>query len=307
MNYPHTDRPTPSEHSQQSLGDRLRERRESLGLSLNQVAEKLRLRQQLIEQLEAGQLDLLGATVYVRGYLSSYLKLLGMPMMLVEQSIGSTVSSHEVVPPVLSAPVVRRTRFGLERLVRRTGHVFLTAAIVVPVIWLASYGQLPSRKAEITPLEVAVPAADVDASVTSLAAAATSAPNSPSTIPYRAEAFPVMASLTPTLSSPVTELIDDGAPESADGFSAPELVLNVIDDSWVELRDTAGDVVDMGVFRAGSQHRYEIQPGFRLALGNASGVEVRLNGNVLDVTPYQRANVARFTLREDGIDKPAGG
>jgi cytoskeleton protein RodZ len=40
-------------------------------------------------------------------------------------------------------------------------------------------------------------------------------------------------------------------------------------------------------------------------LGNAGGVELRLNGEAIDVSPFRRANVARFRLAADGTLAPA--
>lgn len=289
------------------LGTRLRLRRESLGLSLHDAAARLHIKQHLIEQMEKGQFDALGAPVYVRGYLGAYLRLLDMPLVLVRQSIDVEASLDAETPLTFPAAVSKRSNQGLLRLVRRTGHVFLTAAIVVPVIWLASYGQLPSRKAEITPLEVPVSASQGDPqALHHVSVAAPTVPVVPAGV--RNESYPVMASLAPTLPPSVaTESDAEPNPNGASQDVGSGLVLNVTQDSWVEVRNASGVVVDMGVFRAGTEHRYNVEPGYRLALGNANGVEVHLNGEVLDVSPYQRANVARITLGEDGIAPPTGG
>jgi len=289
------------------LGPRLRARREALGWSLQDVAERLRLKQQLIEQIEMDRFDVLGAPVYVRGYLTAYLKLLDMPLVLVGHVAAFNSSPDAQIPPTLPAAVVRRSNIGLLRVVRRTGHVLLTAAIVVPVIWLASYGRLPSRKAEITPLEVpvvstvAIPERDP---VLTSPLPVSPASNTGAT---RAESYPVMASLAPGLSVTPPAIDVQPATELAAAPVESGLVLDVSQDSWVELRDATGQVVDMGVFRAGTTHRYDVSAGYRLALGNADGVEVRLNGAPLDVSPYQRANVARITLGKDGVAAPTGG
>ena len=289
------------------LGARLRARREALGLSLHDAAARLHIKQHLIEQMENGQFDALGAPVYARGYLGAYLKLLDMPLVLVQQNIAIEPVLDTEAPLTLPAAVSRRTNLGLLRAVRRTGHVFLTAAIVVPVVWLASYGQLPSRKAEITPLEVPVSTPQVDPqTLHHVSVAAPTVPEVPAGA--RNESYPVMASLTPALPPTMTTTSDaEPNPNGTSQDVGSGLVLNVTQDSWVEVRDVSGAVIDMGVFRAGTAHRYNVEPGYRLALGNANGVEVHLNGEVLDVSAYQRANVARITLGENGIAPPAGG
>jgi cytoskeleton protein RodZ len=58
------------------LGDTLRERRQALGLNLEQVQEGTRIRQKLLEALEMGYYDRLPNPGYVRGYISSYARFL---------------------------------------------------------------------------------------------------------------------------------------------------------------------------------------------------------------------------------------
>ena len=37
-----------------------------------------------------------------------------------------------------------------------------------------------------------------------------------------------------------------------------------------------------------------------MVLGNAAAVEVQQSGSTVDMTPYKRANVARFAVSSDG-------
>jgi cytoskeleton protein RodZ len=53
-------------------GHRLQERREELGLTLDQVYLKLRVAPQFIEALEAGSLDALPGKTYAVGFIKSY-------------------------------------------------------------------------------------------------------------------------------------------------------------------------------------------------------------------------------------------
>jgi cytoskeleton protein RodZ len=58
------------------LGDTLRERRATLGISLEQAAESTRIREKLLVALEAGDYARLPNPGYVRGFVSSYAKYL---------------------------------------------------------------------------------------------------------------------------------------------------------------------------------------------------------------------------------------
>ena len=54
------------------LGDTLRDRRISLGISLETAENDTKIRARLLEALEAGEYDKLPNPGYVRGYVSSY-------------------------------------------------------------------------------------------------------------------------------------------------------------------------------------------------------------------------------------------
>ena len=48
----------------------------------------------------------------------------------------------------------------------------------------------------------------------------------------------------------------------------------------------------------------QVDSRYRLVLGNAAAVEVQQAGSTVDLTPYKRANVARFTVSSDGSLAP---
>jgi len=62
-----------------SPGARLRIAREGRGLSIEEVAERLRLNAALVLALEEDRLALLGAPVFAKGHLRNYALLVGVP------------------------------------------------------------------------------------------------------------------------------------------------------------------------------------------------------------------------------------
>jgi cytoskeleton protein RodZ len=62
---------------QGSPGAQLRAARESLGLSIEEVASRLRLNEALVLAIEENRFGLLGAPVFVRGHLRTYAALVG--------------------------------------------------------------------------------------------------------------------------------------------------------------------------------------------------------------------------------------
>ncbi|MCE0493173.1 cytoskeleton protein RodZ [Vibrio salinus] len=67
-------------------GQLLKEKRESLGLSIAQVAERLRLRSTIVESLEADNFDIDKVATFTRGYVRSYAKLVGVDEQLILSS-----------------------------------------------------------------------------------------------------------------------------------------------------------------------------------------------------------------------------
>ena len=60
-----------------SPGARLRSAREALGLSIEEIADRLRLNEALVLAMEEDRFGLLGAPVYARGHLRNYALLVG--------------------------------------------------------------------------------------------------------------------------------------------------------------------------------------------------------------------------------------
>lgn len=67
------------ENSQQTLGDYLRERRESMNYTRTDAASQLNLRLSVVEALENNDYTVIPRIVFARGYLRSYAKLLKLP------------------------------------------------------------------------------------------------------------------------------------------------------------------------------------------------------------------------------------
>lgn len=67
-----------TELSTKEICDRLRRRRETLGRSVKQAAEDLKIRPELVEAVEAGNLLAATSRVYFLGYLKSYASYLGL-------------------------------------------------------------------------------------------------------------------------------------------------------------------------------------------------------------------------------------
>ena len=253
-------------------GSRLRKAREAAGMTQEDVAGRLKMPLRVVQSLENEDWDRLGAPVFVRGQLRSYSRLLGLATSTTLEASGVA----PVEPPMLvSHSYTPRLQRLMEQGTRRLVYIVITAAIVIPV-WLATKPHLAgSNPASVQPLDVPAVGAQ------SLGAA--TMPGSDSVSPATQE--PVMASLAPMAHRP---------------SAVPALALRFTEDSWVQVIGRDGAVLEQGLLPAGQTRSYAPGEVARVVLGNAPAVTVRHAGEAIDLAPFTRANVARFTVSSDG-------
>lgn len=103
------------------IGTRLRQARETRGLTVLQAAEKLHVDARILESLEAEDFAALGAPVYARGHLRRYADLVGEHYAELQSLYPAT--------PQTTAPDLRRIPRGERD--RRSPHMVLLALLVL--------------------------------------------------------------------------------------------------------------------------------------------------------------------------------
>lgn len=94
-------------------------------------------------------------------------------------------------------------------------------------------------------------------------------------------------------------LAEDNADDASAGNVPNTLELTFNQQSWTEIFDANNQRVLVGLQEPGTSASVEGEPPFRLTVGNATGVELRYQGDVVDLEERAGANnVARFTLGE---------
>ena len=257
----------------QGCGEALKAAREQAGLSLQEISQRLKMPAKVLQALEAGQWDQSGGAVFVRGQLRSYGRLLKVDVEPFLQQADAVVAKPAELVSHSHTP---RVQYVFESFKRRAVYVVLTLVIATPV-WMAlrpSAG--PAPDAATASLDV-VPGASRDL-------AAVEESTGPSTRP---QAAPYVASMAPL-------------PRAA----TPWLSLSFKGDSWIEVNAPDGRKVEHALLRAGEERRYAQGEVGRIKLGDATAVEVQQAGSTVDLAPYQRANVARFTVSSEGSLAP---
>ncbi len=270
-------------------GTRLRQAREAAGLTLDDVGQRLRMPVQVVRSLEEEQWQKLGAPVFVRGQLRSYARLLNVDVseLLEQAQVGP------VVPPTLvSHTHTPRARRIAENLGRRVLYVGITAVLAVPV-WFATRGHFdggtPSPNTaslDVIPATVPVTPAAIGGEPVASTETSVASTAKPAATPYVASLAPVPR------------------PAAAAAGAGTTLEMQFNGDSWVDIGGPDGSTVEKALIRSGESRSFTPGQVTRVTLGNASAVQVQQNGAIVDLAPYQRANVARFQVSSEGSVVP---
>ncbi len=274
-----------SEISQLSIGQMLRGARETQGMSVEDAAMRLRLMHRQIEAMETDDFESLGQPVFARGFVRNYARLLGLaPDDLLARMEGAPA---EPAPVNNVEPPLSRSWLGSPWLILLLlGVLAMVAAPVGLYLWLNS-GADESPNSLAAPVAHGLP------------------------VPALAEATPVAA--PPALPADITEpavpadVKGEPAAEAEPANVAPTPVtpastsvihLELGDESWVEIKDASGRMLQRQLYPAGSSADIQGQPPFDVVIGNAAQAHMTYNGRSIDLKPFIAVTVARFTLEE---------
>jgi len=285
-----------------SLGQRLCASRQAHGWSCEDAASRLRLPVQIVQTLESDHYDRIGHAIYLRGYLTSYLRLLGMPTILVE----AAVREHDQAEPLIASGKISHSRYLFQRYSVSALYLILTGVIIVPAVLLAMRANFEPNLAQFAPLDTpatnaanslpisttTTPSsaiADNPAVVTKLPASSAAAQDAPSDAP-------LIASMAPfSLASRTDDARHEPMPATTTAGSHT-LTLKLSEPSWVQIVAANGEKLEYGLLPAGTQRTYNSDQSLDVRLGNSNGAQVVVGGQAQDLAPYRHANVAHFKL-----------
>lgn len=239
------------------IGETLREAREARGLSLEDAAHETRIRATHLEALEREEFDRLGGDVYVRGFIRSYARAVGVdPEQLLETHRASTPPTRVEQPPtpLSSEPLEAEPRRGLG---------LVTAAVaVVAIVGLAVWGGGSDDRVDMDD----DPLAGTNAEEGTDDDAGGAAELTPTPTP------------TPTPVEPEQPDADESDDEPADRADDDRVVLEVGDrEVWVRAL-VDGDEAWKDLLAPGSVERLDEAGEIRLRLGDAGAVELTVDG-----------------------------
>jgi len=287
-------------------GDLLRFQREQAGLTLDGASELSRIKPSVLAAIESGETASIPA-VYLRGYIRNYARALGVDSAEIEAHMEQVQGAE---PAVQSVFTVATNRGRTERWLKASSYL-AASAIIAALAWQFTHEAVRFSQGD----SQLVAGAGVDRE----AAESNSSEAAPQPRPANTHLNASIASV-----EVMPQRTDRGGAAAAEQAWAAiggqaevdppvtglhHLTLNTSADSWVEIVDGQGVKLELDLVRAGSQREYSGTGPFRIMVGRASAVGLSLDGEVIDLAPHTRGNVARLTLLDtvaaDSGEQPA--
>jgi cytoskeleton protein RodZ len=290
--------------------------RQAAGLTLEEAARQLKFAARQLEALEAGQLQRLPGGTFVRGMVRSYARLLRIDPepLLAQISAQVPAPDAERLAQRYSQPVpfsdgARRSNY----LYVALSLVLLVTVAAVALQWrqeragtralaFVSAAQMPAEPARMEPAGASAPvpaagtprdkpAAHVEPAPPKASRPAPSAPPAKAAAPKEKEPEE-SAQAAPAQPAAVAKPAAAAAPSGIG-----RITLQFDGESWVEIRSGSGKLLVAGLNTPGTERLVSGVPPFEVVIGNAQQVRLTYNDKPVDLSPYVKVEVARFTLQ----------
>jgi cytoskeleton protein RodZ len=248
------------------VGEILRRTRIHYKQSVSDVERALRIRAIQIEAIESGDLSQLPGRVYAIGFVRSYSEYLGldserMVELFKTQAAGSS-ATPELKFPVAAADA-QTPSFKVV--------LWALSMIVFVIVGWTGINITNRKTVEAIPQ---APTAPQSSDIPSAAAGG-------------AELSASQQEPNPVTAPPQAEIQGPPAPPAAQQDTAAQerqkngIILNIVENSWVEIKDQTGATILSRVLQAGDLYFVPDRPDLTISLGNSGGVRIEIDGKAL--------------------------
>ncbi|MCD9512380.1 cytoskeleton protein RodZ [Photobacterium phosphoreum] len=320
MNTEHNDSPQPDNVARP--GDMLRQAREQLGYSQIDIANRLRLRLSVINDIENNCFDSATISTFTRGYVRSYAKYVGLDDVAVVALLDDYGHSKPKAQEMQSFS--RRTNREAHDS-RIMGLTWILAVIFVGVtaVWwwqnshldrdLTPAVDVANVEAPTVTTPVVEPSAVVTTTSSNVAVTDGTTTNVPATTVVTTVATDADATQTPAVNTEaVTPAVEPVVATTAEAEikdpatvtpvatpeveASPTLQLTFAADCWVDIRDANGKRLESGIKTAGQTLDINGKAPFRVRLGAPSAVKIEIKGQPFDLSRYPAGRPVTLTL-----------
>ena len=303
--------------SHDSVGALLRMAREKAGLSLGDVASRLRMGIKQVRALEQDDYAALPTGTFLRGFVRNFAKEVGVVPEVALRLLGET---HQAAAAINASAVVMPSQqnisvptpggeFATPR--ARAVIVIVIAGLLLAVTWYYWEYVWPHRAAGGRPKAV-IEEKMVSEPIVARASVVNAA-SSPSVVAQENNPLspPPQTEVNPTASAPAFggEFVIAALPslelaEVAPAAPRPPLPAGTgllgftfTGESWVEVVDRTGKIVLDRKFKSGDAEEVVGRAPFSVVIGNAKATRMAYDGKEIDLAPHTRVSVARVTVK----------
>jgi len=299
-----------------TVGERLCRARQAKNLTIAEVATELRLTKQTIELIENEQWSELHGRAYARGYLSNYVKFLGLPE---EEFLTAFNLEYIVVEPSLIG-ARHQLEISNKKIVWLPSLLFITIAVIG---WFA-YQQMQDKVTTDVAVDEEATLFPITATNSSITNDETYKENDNIVLNSQqdmneleeratAEAEP-LANGKQIIDNPViatdqvggtiesqglvqeSNVSDPISDDTAITSEVAVLDLRFSDDCWVQVKDANDKVLLKKLMTKDDSIILTGRAPLSVMLGRASVSQVRFNDELFDPSAFTQKDVARFTL-----------
>lgn len=313
-----------------TAGKILKQQREKKGLSQQEVADRLRLRISIIENLEKDIDNSALEHTYTKGYLKSYARFIDLDEDLVLAAFNCEHAGQNTSPKMKSFSRKTKKQQHDKRIMLITWGVFVLVVCISSIWWWQNQSD-PIDELSSPPALTQTVAADGEALTPRTDNAAPEAqaltkqgpdlkldaPNAPVDTQLAAEPTkvaksdqkPVAANLPSSAPTSASSASDETVPAKVDniiteqGMPLSDAAKNLLkmtfsEDCWLQVKNADNKIVYSGVKKGGEQLELEGSESFNIVLGVPKSVTMTFKGEPVDLTRYTKSGrVARLTLK----------
>ncbi|ASO28582.1 MULTISPECIES: cytoskeleton protein RodZ [Vibrio] len=288
-------------------GTLLKAKREALGLTQKQVADRLRLRLSIIQSLEENNFASDQVATFTRGYLRSYAKAVGIKESVILASFDDCYPTVVAEQPMQSFSKKTKREKHDSRIMTLTWGIFAIIIGISSLWWWQNQEQenvvvesSPSitstsverlRDEDFTTVPELVPTVDES----QVEAEAVDAPVEINTQAAELIPSPEDDTAEADLSASDDPVLDKTPPQDATNPYAP-LTLTFSADCWIQVKDAAGKTLSTGIKKSGQTVTLQGEAPFQIILGAPESVSMTFASEPVDLSGYTSGKVARFTL-----------
>lgn len=278
-------------------------RRQSLGLSIEQVADQIKLAPRQILAIESDDYAALPPMVVTRGFIRSYAKCLKMDATPLLTLIRPEPASHISQASLRRADLVSFSAGKFPSMQGSDGALSKWNLGVIFLVLLLLSALLAQRMGWLPDLSKITIDSSLNRDQSVSGKASTISESKPIVTSSDIKEMNVVSS--PALVQ-VPTLIATDAP-IVPATTAPE-ILNVVDeknqlvlqarqDSWIEIKRADKSIIFSRILKSGEVKEFTLIEPVLLIIGNVAGIDATLRGNILNTKAGINGNVAKLNLK----------